>query len=110
MDFMGSYAYDSNCSCNMANSKMKTKYDFIDISQIILMTILIVFGLFILYQIIRKIMGGSWATEDIIVTLLLTLIGIVFTTSVQLAKLRSDHNNLSHQFKCLAKDFKEHNY
>ena len=75
---------------------MKNKYNFLDIVQIILTIVLIIFSLVILYQIILKLFGGSWATEDII------------TNSIHLAKLKSDHNNLSNQFRCLANDFKSH--
>ena len=87
---------------------MKNKYNFLDIVQIILTIVLIIFSLVILYQIILKLFGGSWATEDIIAALLLALIGFVFTNSIHLAKLKSDHNNLSNQFRCLANDFKSH--
>jgi uncharacterized integral membrane protein len=86
----------------------KNRIDLLDIIQILITIILIILGIIILYQIIKKIMGGSWASEDIIVTLLIAVIGIVFTNSIQLAKLRSDYSHLNIQFRNLAKDFKCH--
>ncbi|MFA6022837.1 MAG: hypothetical protein WC781_01995 [Candidatus Pacearchaeota archaeon] len=90
---------------------MKTKnqtLDLLDIIQIIVTIILIIFAIVILYQIIKKILGGSWTTENIIVTLLVALIGLVFTNSIHLAKLSSDYKHLNIQFRNLAKDFKYH--
>lgn len=66
------------------------------------------FGLFLLIQIIRKILGGSWSTEDIIIGLLLFNLGSIFTIGMIVAQLRSDHRNLKGQFRSLAEDFKEH--
>ncbi|MBS3088233.1 hypothetical protein J4402_00465 [Candidatus Pacearchaeota archaeon] len=74
----------------------------------ILITILILFGFFIVYQIIKRILGGSWTTEDIIISLLIFNLGCVFTIGLSLARLISSHNHLSNQFKSLANDFKQH--
>lgn len=76
--------------------------------QTILIIFLSIFGLFIAYQIILKITGHSWETEDIIITMLFFNIGLTFTIAFNLVQLKSDHNHLSKQFYCLAKDFKEH--
>ena len=80
----------------------------LDVIDILLKIFLIIFGLIILYQIIPKISGGSWMTENLVVALLIALIGIVFTNSVNIAKMRSDYSHLLSQFKCLAGDFKLH--
>jgi len=80
----------------------------IDYFVSILIIILILFGTFIIYQLIRKILGGSWTTENIIIALLIFEIGLTFTIAVSLARLISDHNHLKGQFCSLAKDFKEH--
>ena len=80
----------------------------IDILQTVIIILLIIFGLFVAYQIILKIFGGSWSTEDIIVALLIFNIGFVFTLALNQARTSSKLNYLGLQFKCLAKDFKEH--
>ena len=66
------------------------------------------FGLFIAYQIIKKALGGSWDTEDIIIALLIFNLGCVFTIGLSMAKLSSDHRHLVGQFRRLAEDFKGH--
>ena len=86
---------------------MKNK-KVIDILQTIVVILLIVFGLFIGYQIIRKIFGGSWSTENIIISLLIFDIGFSFTIALSLVRLGSEHNYLSNQFRHLANDFKVH--
>lgn len=79
-----------------------------DVMQLVSIIILIILGLFLAYQIIRKIFSGSWSSEDIILTLLVFNLGCVFTIILNLAKLNSDHYHLERQFYLLAKDFKEH--
>ncbi len=56
--------------------------------------LLVLFGIFLLIQILRKIIGGSWGTEDIIIALLIFNIGCTFTIGIMLAQLRSDHDHL----------------
>lgn len=77
-----------------------------------LVTILFIFGLFLVYQILKKALGGSWETESIIISLLIFSIGLTFTTAftlgISLAKLKSDHTHLENQFKSLVSDFKNH--
>lgn len=70
--------------------------------------LVVLFGLFLLIQILRKIMGGSWGTEDIIIGLLIFNLGSIFTIGVMVAQIKSDHNHLRNQFKSLANDFKSH--
>lgn len=69
---------------------------------------LVIFGLFIVYQIILKMIGGSWDTEDVIISLLVFNIGGIFSIGLVLAKLRSYHNHLANQFRSLVDDFKGH--
>ena len=73
-----------------------------------LVTILFIFGLFLVYQILKKALGGSWETENIIISLLIFNIGLTFTIGLSMAKLKSDHNHLENQFKSLVSDFKNH--
>ncbi len=68
--------------------------------------ITVLFGLFILFQIIRKVLGGSWGTENIILGLVVLNTGCIFTIAFILARLISDHNHLKDQFRCMARDFK----
>lgn len=70
--------------------------------------LLILFGLFLLFQIIRNMLGGSWSTEDIIIGLLIFNLGGLFTIGIIAAQLRSDHDHLKNQFGSLANDFKSH--
>jgi len=64
------------------------------------------FGLFILYQILRKMLGGSWSVEDIILGLLIFNIGVTFTIGMKLTRIESDHIHLNNQFGRLVSDFK----
>jgi uncharacterized membrane protein len=81
---------------------------FFNTIQTILIISLSIFGLFIAYQLILKITGHSWATENIVIAFLVFNIGLTFTIAFNLVQLMSDHNHLSKQFYSLAKDFKEH--
>ncbi len=79
-----------------------------EIIRAIIVFFLILFGIFLAYQIIRKIIGGSWNTEDIILALLIFNIGFSFTIALNQMRSSSDHDYLKHQFQCMAKDFKTH--
>lgn len=70
--------------------------------------VLVIFGLFLLIQIIKLIAGGSWTTEDIIIGLLIFNLGSIFTIGLLVAQLKSDHKHLKGQFRSLADDFKLH--
>lgn len=72
----------------------------------VMVIFLIIFGLYLLFQIVRKIVGGSWTAEDVILGILFFNSGAIFTIGIMLAQLRSDHNHLNSQFKSLAEDFK----
>ncbi len=72
----------------------------------VLISLLILFGLYLLVQIIRKIIGGSWTMEDIILGLIILNLGSVITIGTMVAQLRSDHDHLKAQFYSLANDFK----
>jgi len=64
----------------------------------------IIFGIFLLIQILKKIFGGSWSTEDIIVALLLFNTSIIFTSTIILVQLRSDQKYLRKDVEILIKD------
>ena len=66
------------------------------------------FGLFVFYQILRKIFGGSWSSEGVIIALLLFNTAGFLTLSVLYAELKSDLKHFKSPFKSLAVDFKVH--
>jgi len=70
--------------------------------------LLVLFGLYLLIQILQKILGGSWSTEDIIIALLIFNLGATFTITIALTQLKSDYSHLKEQFKSLATDFKKY--
>ncbi len=79
-----------------------------DVIQLLLMIILIIFGLFLLYQVVLKILGGSWQTEDIIVSLLILSISFTFAIALNQIRYSVDYNYFKRNIHSLAKDFKEH--
>jgi len=80
----------------------------IEAIQAVVIILLILFGIFAAYQIVRKLLGGSWDTEDIILALLIFNIGFSFTIALNQMRCSSDHDYLKHQFQRMAKDFKTH--
>ncbi|MBS3155543.1 hypothetical protein J4404_03545 [Candidatus Woesearchaeota archaeon] len=74
----------------------------------IIVGLLILFGLYLTYQIIKKSLGGSWTSEDIIIAILIFNLGAIFTVGLSLSELKSNHGNLAKQFSALANDFKDH--
>ena len=72
----------------------------------ILQIVLILFGLLIFYQILRKVFGGSWSTEGIMITLIMFNTSLIFTLVVIVVQLKVGHNFLKKQFSSLAIDFK----
>ena len=82
---------------------------------IMLYILSIIFAIFIIYQLIIKILGGSWETQDILVSLsmltiasLFAIAGFLINQAKTLGKIESNLNNLKTSFLHLAKDFKEH--
>ena len=51
--------------------------------------LLILFGLFIAYQLLRKIFGGSWQTESLIIGLLIFNLGLTWKLGERIFKLDS---------------------
>ena len=49
--------------------------------------ILILFGLFIIYQLLKKIVGGSWQSEGLIIALLIFNMGLIWKLSMNFYKL-----------------------
>lgn len=80
---------------------------FLDYVQKISEIILIIFGLFLAYQILLKIVGGSWDTEQIVTTFVVFNLGLTFTLATVVFAMKSDLKHLTHQFRSLATDFKQ---
>ena len=49
--------------------------------------LLIIFGLFIAYQLLRAILGGSWQTEGLIIALLVFNLGMTWKLAFKVMKL-----------------------
>ena len=67
------------------------RIDWVDI-------ILIILGLFIAYQLLRAIFGGSWQTESLIIALLMFNLGLTWKLSAKLEGHISYHrlkNNIN---------------
>ena len=92
----------------MAYYRIKMKQKTRKIFQNIFVITLIIFGLFVIYQIIRRIFGGSWATEGIIIALLVFNMGAIYTMGYNLAEIKSEIKHFKNQFRSLASDFKRH--
>jgi len=84
------------------------KKDMLYYINLLVMIFIIVLGLVVAYQLVLKILGGSWMSESLIIALLVMNISLSFANAINLAKLGSDHRYLRRQFGCLARDFKEH--
>ena len=82
--------------------------NFKKVLAIIFYIVLILFAVFIIYQIIIKIIRGSWETQDLVIALLILIIGFVFNLTIKLTKLETNFNNLRTSFCKLAKDFKRY--
>lgn len=65
------------------------------------------FGLFVLYQIIRYLLGGSWELEELVVAILAintsAIIGLIGKTY----RSEGEFNEFKRSMLTLAKDFKE---
>ena len=59
--------------------------------------ILVLFGLFLIFQLIRKIFWGSWDVEDIIIGILLFNTGAILTIGMIVAELKSDYKHIGNR-------------
>ncbi|MDP1694013.1 MAG: hypothetical protein Q8L34_00560 [Candidatus Woesearchaeota archaeon] len=65
------------------------------------------FGLFMLYQILRRMFGGSWGIETLIFGLVVLHIGFTFWLAMKMTETKTEVRHLRSQFHSLATDFKE---
>ena len=63
----------------------------------------------------RKVFGGSWIAESIIIILVMFNLGMTYKISnrltkveIKIARIESDLKHLNAQFSSLARDFKEY--
>ena len=104
-------------SCNAVFSmvsqtiKMDLRKLVIDLLKVIYILLLVYLG----YQIIIAIMGGSWATENIIIAGMgiilagmFVIVGFLINQSKSLGKLEERTRNIGESLSSLGKDFKEH--
>src|SRR3989338_2280146 len=92
----------------MANKK-------INVINIILLIFLILFSLLVIYQLFRKILGGSGTMESIlismnivIITSILMIAGFLINLARSIGKIEGNFENIKNSFAHLAQDFKEH--
>jgi len=84
---------------------MREKIDFFDL----IMKILLVFvGLFICYQIVRIILGGSWLSDQVNTALLSVILGLCILLVKRNEANHQRINHFSRSFSSLAEDFKSH--
>ena len=69
--------------------------------------LLLIFALYILYQLIKFIFGGSWEKEDLIIALLIFNVGLTKSIGLSHFGLKASHKYLVSQFTSLANDFKD---
>lgn len=55
-----------------------------ELSNKIVNIILFLLGIFIIYQILRAIFGGSWQTESILIALVIFNLGLTWRTNTKL--------------------------
>ena len=78
----------------------------LDVVYMGVMIFVIVFGLFIAYQLIRRLLGGSWGVENLVLGLLMTLVGLVFIIAVSQVKLGIEFKFFRRQFGGLVNGLK----
>ena len=95
---------DNSISFNcVVDNKMNSK----DYAMVVLKILIIIFALFILYQLVKFLLGGSWEKEDLIIALLVFNISITIPIGFSHFRLMAEHNHLANQFRSLVTDFKK---
>ena len=67
---------------------------------------LILFGIYIFIQIMIKVFGGSWDAENLVISLLMCSLGLLFSLVFFFARMYEDFKHHKRQFRALASDFK----
>lgn len=69
--------------------------------------ILAIFGLFLVYQTIRYILGGSWALDGIVVGLLILNLSLTIANIAKLSRFEGEFGEFKRAMLTMANDFKE---
>ena len=64
----------------------------------------ILFGLFLLYQAVRYLLGGSWNLDDVLLGFLFLDLTLVMTALIMLAKLSTHYGYLARDMRGMKKD------
>ncbi|MEK6950618.1 MAG: hypothetical protein AABX13_02750 [Nanoarchaeota archaeon] len=67
--------------------------------------ILIVLGVIIIYQLLLKILGGSWVIETIILAIVIANAGYTFYFANQVAELRGESRQFEKRFESFERRF-----
>ena len=76
------------------------------IENIIQITITL-FGLFIIYQIVKRMLGGSWEIETVLLALVIFAMTITFSTTFRFNKHLGEFKEFKRSMLEMTKDFKE---
>ncbi|RLG11392.1 hypothetical protein DRN69_07795 [Candidatus Pacearchaeota archaeon] len=94
---------------------MAQDLDFEDFIKLIFQTIYIIILIYVGYQILMAIFGGTWETENIIIagmgiilTGLFVIVGFLIHQATMTGKLDERTKNIGESLSNLGKDFKEH--
>lgn len=87
---------------------MKANNSLFDYFRRVFGIFVIALAVFILFQVLRKVFGGSWITEGVVLGLLLTNLSVTAMVALMAVGSKSDYGHLKRQFTSLALDFKSH--
>jgi type III secretory pathway component EscR len=86
-----------------------------DIIKILIQIIYVVIIIYVIYQLVRALLGGTWATENIIIAGMgiilagmFVIVGFLINQSKCLGKIDERTTNIGNSLSSLGKDFKEH--
>ena len=89
--------------------------DIIEIAVELIRAIFILFVLYIMYQVIRAILGGTWATENIIIAGmgiilagLFVIVGFQINQSNSIGKLEEKTRNIEQNLNNLQGEFRDY--
>lgn len=75
--------------------------------ETLLYWILALFCLFVIYQTLRYIFGGSWALEGLVIAFLIANFTIIISQTGKISRFEGEFNEFKRSMLTLAKDFKE---
>ena len=68
---------------------------------------LILFGLFIIYQLVRRMLGGSWGIETVILGFVIFGLGLTIKNTFDFSSHKGEFKEFKRSMLVMAKDFKE---